>query len=195
MEKATPLRYRLQLDGVDLDDKVIFHPSGGLRRVVEYPAGGRSDKKIRNRLMANGLILGQCLGLSDSRRVVLSVPDASRPVTYDVAVEDVEHQTYGDQQLFFDAGQLLGSLTKIYRSRAINKTTNFGQIFSVTDFGASGDRHLFFTPGIESTINTFGRHHNTRSIYLAQMSSQFGDRFAAQEEHFLNGYEAILDVR
>lgn len=142
----------------------------------------------REKLRRDNLILGSLGRSSLKKEVVFVVPIASRPVDYDAPNSSkVSTISYGDDQLFLDAGYLLGSLSSALPGRAIRESVPLEQAFAIVDFVHPEDRCLFLTPGIEKVLTDMpGAELLER--YIDRIRAGFPDRIAGHEEKFAEGF-------
>ncbi|MEI7682854.1 MAG: hypothetical protein WCJ24_00965 [Candidatus Saccharibacteria bacterium] len=183
-EQDTRPRFSFSQSEARRRDFIVNHPSGN-QRLVEYPTPDMPEIDVRTRLQKAGLILGVQLN-SEDRLDYFRIPASSRPIVYDLKSDAQGAFSYGDDQLFFDIGELLGLVCHETDGKVLSG--GIGLQVALVEFTRTDERRLYFIPGVESSIKETNGMNNPTDFYAQKLSSEFGDRFENYAEYFRMGF-------
>lgn len=179
------LRYRLGNPETGSRDFTRRTPTGKVR-YIEYERPSQPQMLLRARLIARGLILGRLTSDSRDTKQLFQIPLSSRPISYDASVSGEGAFTYTDSRLFYDAGNLLGSLAVLSDDSVV--TSDIGKSIALVEFTRPHERNLYLTPGIERATQQYP-NSDLVGYYQERFHELFGERFAEMESQVAAGFE------
>lgn len=171
-----------------------FRVNGGSREVV-YTAGTEEQEHLRRDLTNNGIVLGYPVETSEGH-VAYRVPAVSRPLALEAANPPVATEgpfTYSDKDLMYDLGELTARIHDL--TGGVIGGPDAERAFSLVDFVAVGDSHLYATPGVERVLAAVPTGTDLLEAQMEAFSDTFGDRYGNHVDDFVRGYSQIDEQR
>lgn len=190
-ENDTYPRYSLADEALHIRDAFITHPAGKLR-LIEYPFP--TDEITRNyyyRLHAANLILGEVLPSYEPSMQYVRIPNSARPLIYDSVSDSEGAYSYGDDQLFYDLGRLLGKASKL----DLIVTSDIGRATAYVEFTKPNEdeSRVLFQPGVEYRVVDGAGGHDIAEEYAAKLTSEFNDQFTTVQQFYNMGLADGID--
>lgn len=186
-ERATGSRYSFSDTALAREDRVITHPSSKVR-TLEYPAPDADKEVVRNQLRRAGLLLGRPLERSEGIDA-FRIPLSSRPIIYDVQSEAKGAFSYGDDQLFYDLGELLAKAYEVTDGGLISG--EIGRDVAFVEFTQPSERRLFLVPGVESSFNIAPDVNDALTYYVEKLQQEFSDEHPDAASYFRMGFTEV----
>jgi hypothetical protein len=183
-ERSTGSRYSFANASLSREDHVLTHPSSRIR-MIEYPTPDPVHEAIRSKLRSAGILLGHLIGTEEGRDA-FRVPPSTRPVIYDAQSAAHGAFSYGDDQLFYDLGELLAKTYQATEGGVL--TADIGQNVAFVEFTQPAERRLFLVPGVEHTIEDVEPGVDPLTHYAAPLRQAFGAKFQDSAVYFQMGF-------
>lgn len=190
-ENQTSLRFSLANENIGSKDIIIGHPSRPWR-AVEYPTSDSEQLEIRDKLYAQGLILGRLITENSDDTQCYGVPTSARPLAYESSAAKEGSFTYNDPKLYEDLGELL-ALTSLTAELKWIIRGDIGRAVALVDFTQPNERRLLLIPGIEKLLKPREKEQDLESYYEDRISHQFGYRFARAPSIVANSFHRTMD--
>lgn len=184
-EKATSTRYSLADPTIGVRDGLIHHASGKVRMVQTPISTDEKADRLFRRLYNEGLVLGKLLPSFQEAPTTRTfrVPNAARPLIYDSVSEAGGAFSYGDDQLFYDLGELLGRAQNI----GITVESAIGRAVAFVEFTQPDEPRVLFQPGVEYRVSFDETAPNATDEYATRLAAEFGAQFSNVEQYFRMG--------
>ncbi|HSX53049.1 MAG TPA: hypothetical protein VLF90_01620 [Patescibacteria group bacterium] len=174
-ERPTALRYSFADFKSGREDRQVTFPDG-VTRVITYPKTSEERSDIREKLTSLGLILGEeSPRLNQPGKTVFEVPKSSRPLAYESAQTSSGESAYGDRELFYELGSILGKLFTIDGGLVLRAP--LGKSIAIVEFVKFNESSLRLVPGVEADIEPLPDDLNAMGFYAESLRNEFGDRF------------------
>ncbi|MEO5627533.1 MAG: hypothetical protein ABIQ89_01435 [Candidatus Saccharimonadales bacterium] len=167
-ERPTGSRYSFSSQRLARVDRLVVHPSAKVR-TLEYPAADAEHEVTRDKLRNSGVLLGHQLDRAGSVDL-FRIPAASRPIIYDAHSEAKGAFSYGDDQLFYDLGELLAKTYKVTDGGLV--TSKVGEDIAFVEFTQPAERRLFLVPGVEQAITALPEVTDPIDYYVTKIKDE-----------------------
>lgn len=134
---------------INLEDYIVG-TSAQQSRLIRYQGGAHVG--LREKMQTAGLLLGQQIDGDN----VYRIPRSSRPLAYEASIRRDGSFSYGDEQLAYDLGSLLGTLSGLGGAESESwlvidapDAQDLGQMISIVDFTLPEEGNVFLIPGVE----------------------------------------------
>jgi hypothetical protein len=169
----------------------VFKEGAVQRRIIIYPTPPREVKPLRDRLIEQGLVLGQLLEDQGDGQDRFMVPVSARPLSHEAASESTGPYDYSDSDLFHDLGKLLGNVAASGPESPVLLNESLGQNVAIVAFTRPDEPSILLVPGFELAAVPMADDDAISQAYGTLLYNEFGSMFERQAQQFMDVFRSV----